>query len=632
MKKVLAFSLIAVMFFTIFTGCQNKEKNADVKKNLGDGTWTVFMCLCGTDLESEQGAATSNLNEILSVSMSENISFVIQTGGTKQWNTPQISSEKLQRFLVKDGKLILKDEQPSASMGDADTLSSFLSWGIQKFPADKYMSLFWNHGGGSSSGVEFDELYGNDSLSLVELADGISRTKTNFEVIGFDACLMATFENAQRISEFGKYMVASEEYEPGTGWDYTAWVDYLSKNPNCSGADLGKVICDTYYNKCKVFGYEDMATLSVIDLEKMPSVVSAFDQMAVRMTKISTDINSFQKLAKAALKAENYGGNTDNEGYTNMVDLIDLTDKAQGVLEGTDTALRDAVLEAVVYNICGTNRSNASGLSVFYPLTQEENMISSYMLICQSIPYLKFISTYVPDLQIPDWINGDQRVSDIVPVESENFAIEQSTQITEDAFYQLSVERGLESIAAVYFSLYNMSGEGNYIQLGIDDDINADWEKGVFKDNFRNMWPTINGSYCAPEIIAQEEGYNIYSIPVLLNGEKTNLRAVYDFNTEIYTVIGAYDGVSAYTGMSSRNIREIKPGDKITFLFNILSDNNSELFQGDTITVNEELAMVESTLLDGDYMYQYNIITVFGQTICTSPVIMSVVEGEIYLS
>ena len=40
-------------------------------------------------------------------------------------------------------------------------------------------------------------------------------------LIGFDACTRATYENANNIYGFAKYMVASEENESGYGWYYS---------------------------------------------------------------------------------------------------------------------------------------------------------------------------------------------------------------------------------------------------------------------------------------------------------------------------------------------------------------------------------------------------------------------------
>lgn len=32
--------------------------------------------------------------------------------------------------------------------------------------------------------------------------------------------------------------------------------------------------------------------------------------------------------------------------------------------------------------------------------------------------------------------------------------------------------------------------------LGTDNDMNADWETGVFSDNFRGVWGALDGSLC----------------------------------------------------------------------------------------------------------------------------------------
>ena len=49
--------------------------------------------------------------------------------------------------------------------------------------------------------------------------------------IGFDACLMATVDVADTFSDMGKYLVASEELEPGNGWYYSGWLRSLAENP-----------------------------------------------------------------------------------------------------------------------------------------------------------------------------------------------------------------------------------------------------------------------------------------------------------------------------------------------------------------------------------------------------------------
>ena len=94
-----------------------------------DGTWAVYWYLCGSDLESQNGCATADLSELLEVSLPENVTVVIQTGGASVWQNEIVDADKLQRYTYTSEGLELVDEQCSASMGAADTLESFLNGG-----------------------------------------------------------------------------------------------------------------------------------------------------------------------------------------------------------------------------------------------------------------------------------------------------------------------------------------------------------------------------------------------------------------------------------------------------------------------------------------------------------------------
>ena len=44
-------------------------------------SWAIYWYLCGSDLESDYGAATADLMELLEVDLPENVTVVIETGG-----------------------------------------------------------------------------------------------------------------------------------------------------------------------------------------------------------------------------------------------------------------------------------------------------------------------------------------------------------------------------------------------------------------------------------------------------------------------------------------------------------------------------------------------------------------------
>lgn len=609
----------------------NDVETADV------ADWTVMLYLCGTDLESQGGAATSNLVELLQVDFVPEVNYVIQTGGTQVWQNTYMTSDCLQRWQVMDHDLVLVDEQPLASMGEASTLGEFLTWGVENYPAEKYMTVLWNHGGGSVSGVEFDELYGNDSLSLTELAEGLSAPGVVFEVIGFDTCLMSTLENAAAIAPFGNYMVASEEYEPGGGWDYYGYMQYICDNPEADGLSVGAAICDSYYAKCELQGTADMATLAVTDLNQVDTLVSAFNNMAAEMSGVTEDMDSFRTFIQGVTRTENYGGNTAEEGYTNMVDLGHLVMNTQDVLPQTADDVLTALFNTVLYSVQGASRTEANGLSVFFPLGYTEEILDSFAYITPSSQYVRFVETATGWEAPAETLPTEETEYDSVVMRQDEYAIELSTYLNEDNVYHLSVDNGLDAINSVQFALYYLDYDSSeYMLMGYDNNIVADWESGIFHDNFWGEWMAINGYYCAPNLITEEADYNIYSIPILLNGEPTNLRATYIWDSDEsghYEIHGAWDGIDPETGMSAKEIRQIQPGDEITPLFDIINWNTGEsaTYAMGSFIVEDELILEDVPLFDGEYLYQFLITDVFGNQFWSDTVIMECADGEIYV-
>ena len=259
------------------------EESGNAQAGPGGESWAVYWYLCGSDLESNGGCATIDLTEMMEVELPENVTVVIQTGGAALWQNELIAADKIQRWVYSGQELTLVDEQESANMGDAQTLYEFLDFANTNFPADKVAVTFWNHGGGSVSGAAFDELYEMDSLDLSEMYQAFNevwpadQANPALELVGFDTCLMATVDVAAVFQNFSRYLVASEEVEPGNGWLYSGWLGELAQNPGMDGGDLGIAICNTYYEGCEAVGTEAQTTLSVTDLTKLTPLLDAYE-------------------------------------------------------------------------------------------------------------------------------------------------------------------------------------------------------------------------------------------------------------------------------------------------------------------------------------------------------------------
>ncbi|MBR5539442.1 MAG: hypothetical protein IKU61_06040, partial [Clostridia bacterium] len=155
MKKLLSILLVLTMLLS-FAACDGgeefvEEENTenvldatetaaenegnDVVQGDDSATWSVYWYLCGSDLETNGGFATTDLDEMLQVELPENVNVVIQTGGANVWQNDIVNPAKLQRWLYNSEGLQLLEEIETASMGDAQTLYEFLAFANANFPA-----------------------------------------------------------------------------------------------------------------------------------------------------------------------------------------------------------------------------------------------------------------------------------------------------------------------------------------------------------------------------------------------------------------------------------------------------------------------------------------------------------------
>ena len=97
-----------------------------------------------------------------------------------------------------------------------------MKWGVETYKADKYIVVLWDHGGGINGGIGQDQITkGILTVPVIqESLQAVSQAQNpviKFEMVGFDACLMANAEVAASLANSTKYMVASQDLEPGAG-------------------------------------------------------------------------------------------------------------------------------------------------------------------------------------------------------------------------------------------------------------------------------------------------------------------------------------------------------------------------------------------------------------------------------
>lgn len=640
----------------------------------GEDVVTIMVYMCGTDLESKYGMATSDLKEMAEATIGENVNLLVYTGGCSGWRNQVVSSSANQIYQIKNGALTcLMKDAGNVSMTKPETLSGYIQWCAQNFPANRYELIFWDHGGGSVSGYGYDEKYPRSgSMNLAGINQALRDGGVAFDFIGFDACLMATLENALMLSQYGDYMIASEETEPGTGWYYTDWLTALSKDTSMPTAELGKLIVDDFVNACVQNGQGQKVTLSVTDLAELemtaPEALSAFS----RSTGDLIRNENYQVVSNARSSTKEFA-------QSSKIDQVDLIHLAQnmGTEEGKELA---AVLEsAVKYNLTAGSMSNAYGLSIYFPyqkVSSVDSMVETYEQIGMDSEYARCIQDFA-SLEVSGQIASGQSGSPLPALLGELG----TSLVNEDTLTQLlgsflsgnygSIAgldgsntgflsgRAMEDAAAyvvdnqfdagqllwitgedgrqrlclsdeqwdliqnLELNLFYDDGEG-YIDLGLDNVYQFDEEGNLLGENDRT-WLAINGQPVAYYFLEEdaEEGVITGRVPAMHNGQRVNLILVFDRENPYGYIAGAQTDYDAeVTQTVARGLAELVPGDQLDFLCDYYSYDGEFLdsyYLGETMTVEEEMVISNVDVGEGKLQTTYRLTDIYNQHYWTPP-------------
>jgi len=358
----------------------------------GRDTVTIMVYLCGTDLESKSGMASNDLGEMTKATISDKVNLLVYTGGCRDWKNDVISDSVNQIYKVESGgvRCIVKNDGTDA-MTKPDTLSRFIKYVSSNYPANRNILILWDHGGGSISGYGYDEKNsGAGSMGLSGINKALSDAGMKFDFIGFDTCLMATYENALMLNQYADYLIASEETEPGIGWFYTNWLTHLSNNTSIPTLDLGKEIADDFVETCAQKCPGQKATLSVVDLAELSNTTpDTFKSFAVEAASLCKS-DDYQKVSDARAGSRSFA-------VSAQKDMVDLAHLGYNIGTEDSVAMADSIVGAVKYNRASTNMANSYGLSIYFPyqkVSGVDSAVKTYEAIGLDDDYAKAIRSF----------------------------------------------------------------------------------------------------------------------------------------------------------------------------------------------------------------------------------------------
>ena len=353
------------------------EKEVTTK---GDGTdpVTVFIYMNGSDLESEDGSATDDLEEMLAAKTGDKVQVLIETVGTKDWSKRLgIASDHTQRYRLDGGKLVLEDD----SLGQEDstqasTLSDFIRWGSKNYPADRNLLIFWDHGAGPVYGFGYDENQAHEeTLTMDQMRQALQNGGIYFDVIGMDCCIMSSMELCLGLQDYCDYLILSEDFETGIGWSYTGWLKALEDNTSLETPELGRLIVDDMVSANENDQDGGAATLALIDASYSNLLYTAWKDFAYANERSLLGENYSMHIkggrrAHPVLKEKGlFDWIFDANGDYDMSDyyITDIMAVAQNIQSEESKALEAALQLAVAYFACTSDEVGMTGLSVTLP-------------------------------------------------------------------------------------------------------------------------------------------------------------------------------------------------------------------------------------------------------------------------
>ena len=248
--------------------------------------------------------------------------------------------------------------------GHPQALADFIDWSVDQAPAEHYALVLWDHGSGLQ-GFNYDDLDGttSDHMTTPELVEVLADPqRPDFDVIAFDACLMALAEVGFSLAEYADVFVASQEVVGAEGHDYSTLFEVLEEDPETVGAQaLATGFVDSYQHQYEgdFWGWD---TQSAISTDGYPLLLAALGDFVDAGLAGSDDDIDVLRDARADAITYDIAFLRDLGSFVDPVANSELVSEA---LRLAAAGVQDAI-DAMTLARSGDNR-DSSGISIFLP-------------------------------------------------------------------------------------------------------------------------------------------------------------------------------------------------------------------------------------------------------------------------
>ena len=418
------------------------EKSAS-KEKTKDWNFMVYIA-SNNDLHE---FSTLNIEQMKTIGSNNHINILVQqdTHGKKE----------ISRYFVEKKNLVLKEtkkDTEESTSGTSKSLYKFAEWAIKNYSAKHNILVLWNHG----SGIEDPSIWGkkgfrypndifvlNPKTGLIEIDRDTLKLKdprgiafneffktylTNqdlkqtlskisrkllggkkIDILAMDACNMAMLEVGTQIKDSVNYMVASEEAEPATGWNYSLVLKPFTKK-SLSPKEFAIQIVSAYKEEYE-FSYADY-TQSAVKLTDYSILEENINDVAICLLNLleNKDKETVFKQIKKIRRSKKLTTILANKNYIDMHHFYSSTlkkmQKYKNKIEDKITkTLLISLLQSgltiienqVIATITCENLEQAWGLSIYYPQIKIHKSYPKTAFVQSKNKWFDFLQKYTKE-------------------------------------------------------------------------------------------------------------------------------------------------------------------------------------------------------------------------------------------
>ncbi len=491
----------------------------------------------------------------------------------------------------------LEKDLGSVSTTASDTLSDFIRWCDENYPANRTALIFWDHGGGSVSGFGYDEKFvSSGSMTLGEIGKliiddfvdtcakkcpGQAATLSIVDLAEAEAVIPAALadfsSDTYDLIKNGNYDQVSNARSGAREFGSSSKIDqvdlvHLAKNMNTEEGDaLANALLSTVkYNRTSS-GMANSYGLSIYFPFRKASMV---DDAVGTYEDIGLDdeyVRCIEAFASMEVSGQAAGGGTSSP----LPSLIGMLGSMAGSSSGSSAGDASEMIGQLLGTFLSGNVSSIAGL------TQDNiGFLSGRALDDEAAA--EYISSHYFDGTQLTWTDTENGAAIVLP---------------EDQW---------ELVQTLQANMFYDDGEG-YIDLGLDTVYDFD-ENGNLLAPEEMTWLAVNSqpvAYCHESTVSTGDDYMISGyIPVLYNGDRAELIVVFT-DEEPYGTVSGVRRVYAdgETATAEKTMDTLSDGDVTDFICDYYSYDGEYLdsyMLGDALTVDGELE-ISDVYIDEQY-------------------------------